>query len=77
MFAYEVRALTRPALVLLVERLTAEFAGVHPVGEVIAEAYRARETLLAHGVRVGLVDATEIAARIRLVDSKRPYRLVS
>jgi hypothetical protein len=76
-FAYEARASTRPAVLQVVERLTAEFAGVHSVGEVIAEAYRARETLLAHGVRAGLVDATEAAARIRLIDFTRPYRLAS
>jgi hypothetical protein len=40
-FAYEARASTRPAVLQVVERLTAEFAGVHSVGEVIAEAYRA------------------------------------
>jgi hypothetical protein len=73
MVRYEARASTRPA----VRRLTAEFAGVHPVGEVIAETYRARETLLARGVRHGLVDATEAATRTRLIDSTRPLRLAS
>jgi hypothetical protein len=65
-FAYEARAGNRPAVLRLVQRLTEEFAGVHPVGEVIAHAYRARKSLLSQGVRANLIEATEAATRARL-----------
>jgi hypothetical protein len=53
-------------LVSVADCLIAEFAGVLPAGTVIRQVGRAREQLLAAGVRAGLAVAVEAMARTRL-----------
>ena len=65
-FSVEARRSTRPGVLALAEQLAAEYAGACAPGTVIAEVVRAREQLLALGVRNGILDATETAARLRI-----------
>ena len=66
MFCYQVRRSTRPEVLALAEHLAAEYAADFPPGTVLAEVVRAREAMFAHGVREGIIDATEASARLRL-----------
>jgi hypothetical protein len=50
----------------VVNRLIAEFSGELPPGTVLRALARAREQLLAEGVRSGLAPAAEALARSRL-----------
>jgi hypothetical protein len=68
MFADEVRALSRTDMLRLVQRLTEEFAEGYAAAHVIRIAYRAREGLLAEGLRTGIVSATEVVVRMQLTD---------
>jgi hypothetical protein len=71
---FEVRLLTRVAMLDLVEHLVREFSEVHSAGHVIRQMYRTREMLLAQGVRSGLVPATEAATRRQLLGAPAPVR---
>jgi hypothetical protein len=64
--AAQARRESRSHLVGLIESLRSEFAGEVPVGAVIAETVRARDLLLASGVRSGLIIAVEAMVRTRL-----------
>jgi hypothetical protein len=66
MLVDEARAASRPAVDRVVRTLIAEYAGRCPAGVVLGEVFRAREMLLAHGVRAGLAEATAAAARLRV-----------
>ncbi|MET0915622.1 MAG: hypothetical protein ABWY81_05430 [Jiangellaceae bacterium] len=59
----EVRRSTRDDLMQLSESLAEEFSGRVPAGRVIRCVARAREGLLAAGVRAGLVVAVESMTR--------------
>lgn len=60
------RKMTRDELVVMTERLTAEFAGRVSPGTVRQCVYRSREQLLGAGIRDGIVRATESSARVQL-----------
>jgi hypothetical protein len=66
--AFEARVATRGAMLELAELLTIEFDAVLPADDVIRSAYRTRETLLAQGLRLGVVEATATATRRMLRD---------
>jgi hypothetical protein len=66
--AHDTRLATRCAMLELAELLTDEFVAVYPAGHVIRRTYRTRETLLAQGLRLGVVEATAIATRRILRD---------
>jgi transcriptional regulator with GAF, ATPase, and Fis domain len=66
MRAHDARRDARPDIKKAVHRLINEFSDQHPAGAVIAEVVKAREMLLAHGVRQGLAAATEAFAHLRL-----------
>jgi hypothetical protein len=61
--AHDTRVITRGAMLELAELLTDEFVGVYPAEDVIRRAYRTRETLLAQGMRLGVVEATATVTR--------------
>lgn len=65
------RALLRNDMLAMTEALVAEFAGNFPAGSVIRCVSRCREELMRSGVRIGLVEATEEAAR-RVLDARVP-----
>lgn len=62
----EARRTARRDLIAVTDRLIAEFAGQVPAGTVMRYVGRAREQLLATGVRAGLAVAAEAMARARL-----------
>lgn len=62
----EARRSSRRDLMAVTDRLIAEFAGALPPGTVMRHVCRAREHLLATGVRAGLAIAAETMARTRL-----------
>lgn len=62
----EERSAVRHQFEKVIERLIAEYGGVFSAGTIIRTAGRAREELLATGVRAGLMDATESMTRQRL-----------
>lgn len=62
----EARRSSRGDVMAVTDRLIAEFAGALPAGTVMRHVCRAREQLLATGVRAGLAVAAEAMARTRL-----------
>jgi hypothetical protein len=73
--ADQLRASSRTAMLGLAEQLTHEFDGRYPPGQVIRQAYRSREVLLASGTLRGIVEATEAATRMRLNGSRPAAKL--
>lgn len=71
MFADEARAATRIAMLVVVQQLTEEFTDLHLPADVIRQAYRVREELLAQGVCLDIVEETKAATRLRLLGSRR------
>ena len=69
--AHEARRALRNDLLAMTEALVAEFAGLVPAGTVLSCVSRCREDLLRSGLRAGLVEATEAAAR-RMLAARIP-----
>lgn len=71
--AFAARRAHQEQIFAVINRLIAEFAGIHPAGTVIRRVAAVREELLHLGVRDGLASQVESLARLLLSELTPPH----